>query len=280
MNLSLALPLALLVLGQDTSVSQPEKSSPAAKALAAFKAEAGQFVLRLDDRRVALLLDKDPVLRWDNPARTGEDGALFVWRDAAGRPQSIGTIFTYRLGGKINRKHEFHSLALAPLSADFGGKTVWSPRTAGVTFQRLDKAPAVAATSRQRLTQMKSMARDFSASMRDLEGEEFQLRLLTQPLLRYEPKDEQGLDGAIFAFSLGTDPEVLLLLEARAAGEAHQWQFALARFHYVELSVTHDDRQVWRAEPLRDFVNLDIGAEQCRDSVYATYHIERSIPAE
>ena len=74
------------------------------------------------------------------------------------RPQSIGTIFTYRLGGKINRKHEFHSLALAPLSAAFGGKTVWSPRTAGVTFQRLDKAPAVAATSRQRLTQMKSMA--------------------------------------------------------------------------------------------------------------------------
>src|SRR5688500_6694771 len=101
MNPSLALPLALVVLGQtvlgqDAALPAPsEKSSPAAKALAAFKAEAGQYVLRAGEGREALLLDKEPVLRWDNPARTGEDGALFVWRDAAGRPQSIGTIFTY-----------------------------------------------------------------------------------------------------------------------------------------------------------------------------------------
>jgi hypothetical protein len=127
---------------------------------------------------------------------------------------------------------------------------------------------------------MKGLARDFSASMVDADGESYELRLLTQPLIRYEPKDKEVLDGAVFAFSLGTDPEVLLLLEARAAGDAHQWQYGLARFHYVDLKVQYKDKEVWRADKLPDINNLNIGAELYRDSPYTTYHVERGIPAE
>ncbi len=253
----------------------------AAKVVEGFKMEAGGYDLRLESHpREKLALAKEPVLRWDNPARTGEDGALFVWT-RAGRPEVIGTIFTYRFQDTINRKHEFHSLSAGPLAAQFGGKSVWTPKTAGVTFQPLPAAPEVAASPRQRLTQMKTLARDFSASMRDLEGEQFQLRLLTQPLLRYEPQDDQVLDGAIFAFSLGTDPEVLLLLEARTEKEAaHAWHYALARFHYIDITVLHKERKVWHADPLPNFVNLDLGAAECRDSIYATYHVERGMPLE
>lgn len=255
------------------AVGQAETS----KAVDAFKAEAAEYVVRLEGRSDKLVLEKEPVLRWDNPARTGEDGALFVWT-LGGRPEMIGTIFTYRLNDKINRKHEYHSLATGQLTAEFRGKEVWAPKTAGVKFELLPGAPAPAATARQRLTQMKALARQFSASMKDQNGESYQLRLLTQPLFRYESEGQQVLDGALFSFTLGTDPEAILLLEARAANEGHQWEFAFARFHYIELKAFHKDREVWRADALAGVDNLDIGSPKYRDGAYATYHVERGVP--
>ena len=279
---SVVVGIAWLTLGQ-AAAQPPADAKPAwdsANAIEIFKTEAAGYVVRLESRpRDKLTVEKEPALRWSNPARTGEDGALFFWT-LNGRPELIGTMFTYRLNDKINRKHEFHSLATGPMTAEFRGKEVWTPRTAGVTFEPLPGAPDVATTPRQRLTQMKALARDFSASLVDAEGESFELRLLTQPLIRYEPKDKDVLDGAVFAFSLGTDPEVLLLLEARAAGDAHQWQHGLVRFHFVDLQARYKDKEVWHAEKLPNINNLNLGAEPYRDSPYTTYHVERGIPAE
>jgi hypothetical protein len=260
----------------DPAESAPPKLPPAE----AFKKEAAAYDVRLESRPGdKLVIEREPVLHWDNPARTGEDGSVFVWT-LDGRPQMIGTIFTYLLNDKINRKHEYHSLALEPLTAKFDGKTVWTPSTAGIKFHPLPEAAAPAGSARLRLTQMKALAREFSASMREPEGEQFQLRLLTQPLFRYEPMSKEVLDGALFAFSLGTDPEVILLLEARRAKEGYQWQYGLARFHYIELHVQHDDKEVWRADALEGISNLNLGVAEFRDSIYTTYHVERGIPVE
>jgi hypothetical protein len=273
---SLLIWTALALAGQAPGEDKPPPPA-SAKALEAFKAEAAEYVVRLASRQSEKLeVEKEPVLRWDNPARTGEDGAMFIWT-LGGRPEMIGTIFTYRLGDKINRKHEYHSLATEPLTANFRGKEVWAP-AAGVKFAPVSGAAAPAGSARLRLTQIKALAREFTASMKDEQGETYQLRLLTQPLCRYEPEDKRVLDGALFAYSLGTDPEVLLMLEARPVKDAFQWQFAFARFHYIELRAMHKDREVFRAEALPNIANLDLGSPQYRDSVYATYHVERSIP--
>lgn len=267
MSPSVSIVVAMLSLGQ----------ADASKAIEAFKAEAAEYKVHLQSRPTEQLqVVKEPVLKWDNPARTSENGATFVWT-LGGRPEMIGTIFTYEYKEKLNRKHEYHSLAIEPLAAEFRGKEVWAPKAAGVKFTTLEGA-VPAGTARQRLTQMKALAREFSASMKDAEGEPYQLRLLTQPLYRYEPTDKRVLDGALFSFSLGTDPEVILLLEARPVKDAHQWQYAFARFHYVELKAFHNDREVFRAEALPNINNLDLGSPQYRDSVYATYHVERNIP--
>ncbi|MAG94065.1 MAG: hypothetical protein CMJ48_09980 [Planctomycetaceae bacterium] len=58
-----------------------------------------------------------------------------------------------------------------------------------------------------------------------------QLRRLSQPIYRYESDNANLLDGAMFAFVQGTDPEVFLLLEARSKGNNHQWEFALVLCH-------------------------------------------------
>src|SRR5262245_42719428 len=184
---------SLLVWAQ---ADAPQPAPPSGTALEAFKAEAAQYAVHLQSRpSEKLTLVKEPVLRWGNPARTGEDGAVFVWT-LGGRPEMIGSIFTYRYKEKINRKHELQSLASEPLSAEFRGKAVWAPKKAGVTFAPIEDAPTPAESTRLRLTQMKALARDFSANLKDAEGESHQLRLLTQPLYRYEPQDRGVLDGA------------------------------------------------------------------------------------
>ncbi|HLJ10391.1 MAG TPA: hypothetical protein VKU82_04345 [Planctomycetaceae bacterium] len=248
-------------------------ATESAKTIDEFKADAAGYVIKLQGRQDKLTLRDEPLLHWGNPARTGEDGAVFVWM-LDGRPEVIGSVFTYRLPNAIRRKHEYHSLAAGPLTAEYRGARVWSPKTAGVTFRPIPDAPAPAETPRLRLTQMKNMARDFSARMVDLEGQQSDLRLIPQPLIRYEPKDKSILDGALFSFSIGTDPEVILLIEAREAGDRLAWHYAFARFHYVNLTVNYKDSEVWHAKALPDMTTLDIGTPKYQDSVYATYHVQ------
>lgn len=69
--------------------------------------------------------------------------------------------------------------------------------------------------------------------------------MLPQPLYRYESRRSDILDGAVFAFVQGTDPESLLLLEAFQKGNGFEWQFAFARRTSGELEGRHQDAVVW-----------------------------------
>jgi hypothetical protein len=58
------------------------------------------------------------------------------------------------------------------------------------------------------------------------------------------------LDGAIFAFVRGTDPEVLLLIETRKLEGGDTWQYALAPMNSLEFHAFHQDREVWQKPQL------------------------------
>jgi hypothetical protein len=263
--------------GKKAKTATKPSTTDSAKVLQDFKVDAGEYVIRLASRpKEKLKLHEESLFHWGNPARTGEDGAVFVWM-LDGRPEVIASVFTYRLPKAIRRKHEYHSLASGPLTAEYQGQRVWAPTVPGVTFQPVPDAPEPAATPRLRMSQMKAIARDFSARMVDAEGQKSDLRLIAQPLIRYEPKSKEVTDGALFSFSLGTDPEVILLLEARvpsgrAASRGPVWQYAFARFHYVSLTAAFKNKDVWHVEPLPDISTLEIGSPKYQDSVYATYH--------
>lgn len=275
--LSLLLIVSSASFGQQSDSRKPEAATkPAAgeasKALDDFKIDAEEYVIRLASRPgEKLTLRSEPLLHWGNPARTGEDGAVFVWM-LDGRPEVIASIFTYRLPKAIHRKHEYHSLASGPLTAEFRAQRVWAPTKAGVVFRPVPDAPEPATVPRLRLSQMKSLAREFSARLEDVEGQKSDLRLVAQPLIRYEPRDRNLIDGALFAFSLGTDPEVILLLEARSEKGRTEWQYAFARYHYVNLWAAHKGQEVWHVDALPDIASLDIGSPRYQDSVYSTYH--------
>ncbi len=142
-------------------------------------------------------------------------GSVFVWTHG-GRPELIGCIGSHQnKPGVSNVFHEFHSLSEQPLQPVRLGRNTWQPMKAGVEVVPLEDAPKPADSDKARLLQMRNLAREFQGSMKDNQ-DVTELRLLTQPIYRYSAEKRDVLDGAIFAMVWkGTDPEVLLMLEAR-----------------------------------------------------------------
>jgi hypothetical protein len=97
---------------------------------------------------------------------------------------------------------------------------------------------------------MKAIARQFTATFKREAryNEGGQLRLLSQPLYRYQSDEVQ--DGALFALADGTSPQLNLLLESRLADQGQQWQYALAPNNSVEFHVLFDEREVWSVPQL------------------------------
>jgi hypothetical protein len=230
---------------QDPPKEQAKDDAVAARRIAELKREAATYrIVRDDGSGTALLLREEPLLRWTNPLRSTEDGAVFLWT-AEGRPEAIASLYRYRREGILAEDHEFQSLATTPLSGTREGQTFWAPRTPGIVFAAIPGAPKPAATAAERTRQLRDLAREFHASF-DLDNDHTDLRLLAKPLYRYESKPNKVLDGALFAFVQTTDPEVLLLIEARPINESPAWQYAFARSSMVNVRGQHKDRTVWQ----------------------------------
>src|SRR4029077_2592739 len=111
------------------------------------------------------------------------------------------------------------SLSTDALSAERLHRKQWSPPAGKVTFQPIPGAPIPDESAKKRLAQMRGLAREFVPELIDRrvidEGTEQRLRLLDQPVYKYGAGDGGLLEGGLFAFVVGTDPEVLLVVEAR-----------------------------------------------------------------
>jgi len=252
----------VLVAGVRTQ-GTPEGVKPAREGTPTADAGAQRLVLEELTRAAAryrivtdtdpprnLVLAPEPVLHWTNPLRRTAAGASFVWV-ADGRPEVVASLYRYTLEGKTVEDHEFQSLATTGLKATRDGQAVWGPRTAGVSLAPIPGAPKPAATPAERLRQMRALAHEFHAFF-DAPEDRSELRLLPRPLYRYETNRPDLPDGALFAFVLTTDPEVLLMIEARPAGGASVWHYGFARMSMVNLRAKHKDRSVWSVEWVND----------------------------
>jgi len=241
-------------LSQDAALQSPPDESPVNKeqieaALKLTTAEAGKYTFTLqDEARSSAKLRTEPVLRWSNPSVGEIHGNVFLWT-VNERPAVVGSLFKW-FTPHTHMSHEFHSLAEVPLVGRYDDADAWTPGDPGVKFAPLPAAPAPASTSSQRLLQMKRLASDFAVTKIERDGNKQELRLLTQPIYRYAAPAQQILDGALFTFVQGTDPEVFLLLEARGAAGKEVWHFAPARMNSVQFVLRYQDREIWTAEIL------------------------------
>jgi hypothetical protein len=245
---------------------EPEKTSEAkaaeadAKKFQAYAKEAAaayEIKLRLSadgaakvEDRKAVLIDK-PILRWTNPlGGRRAHGEVFLWT-AEGRPAAVLSLYEYTApDGVVHEHHEFCSLATSPLATAGPGGRDWSPGEAGITPAPLPGAPVPAGSPRQRLSQMRELAGRFAAKKTTRAGETRALRLLSQPVHRFESESQGVSDGALFAFVEATDPEAFLIVEARTVEGKPQWHYGLTRMNSIRLVALLDDKQVWHADQL------------------------------
>src|SRR5262249_4224919 len=122
----------------------------------------------------------------------------------------------------------------------------WKPQ-AGLERKELPDAGVPAATAAARLVQMKRLAQDFTGHEGDSEAKRWELRLLPAPLYPYPEAKSGATDGALFALvsEAGTDPEALLLIEAREEGGKTRWEYACGRFTDRSVYVHRKDREIW-----------------------------------
>jgi hypothetical protein len=198
--------------------------------------------------RHELTLHEKPVLRW--VSFDGFNGDVFVWlRD--GRPDVVGNIVGFPAKGlKENQRYtlaELHVLGTSPIeAAPLAGGQAWKTRT-GIAPAKVPKAPPPGTTDRQRQRQAREIAREFSGSLNHY-GEKWKLRMLDKPLFEYGPATDDVLGGALFAFvAFRTDPELLLLVEARRSEEGPHWVYLPVRFSQQDLWLAHRDVQVWES---------------------------------
>jgi hypothetical protein len=244
---------------------------PDNQAYRTFAAQAATYIIRGKKSDHDLEFRAQSLLNWGNPARQQERGSVFAWL-ADGRPQVIGSIFTYELGGAVREKVEFHSLSEDPLMTTHDGQLVWTPAANAISWRTLEDAPPPSATDQKRLVQMRTLARRFGVVLVSPMGDRDELRLMTQPLLRYAAPKAKVLDGAIFSFVVATDPEALLLIEAVGPPHEQKWRYAFARFHYWELVAKLDDRLVWSVEPDPSQAMHNVGDPEQMTKPYVSFH--------
>ena len=232
------------------SASGEDKDSTAR--LKAMRAIASEAVVQAGSGAARVMVEKveDPAYRYDDPTRGTDDGTVWVW-GRKGEPLALLTLSVLKeRAGVKNCLCEWTSLSTARISATGIGPQGWSSKAADIAPRPFPKAPNPAETAATRTRQMGELAQPFKAfevfkTIGAADGR-YELRLLPKPIHRYSDPADGVIDGAIFLFASGTNPEIALLIEARRDGPAPPaWTYRMARIAGAELHATLGGADVW-----------------------------------
>jgi hypothetical protein len=242
-HITFALAASLLVgqlAAQDAKKENPA-SVRAAESLqaivAALKVEPG------DKDKTRWQFWKAPLLKYNDAAR--EYLAAGVWR--LGEEGRASAFLTLQYAQRDEWRLDYELLTFTDVRFEVESPRLKIAAGALPEFAPLKDAEKPAATEKQRLIQLRSLARRFTATEKYRE-DTIALRLLPQPIDRYVDGDQDVIDGGVFVFVYGTNPEVVLALEAGKDG----WRYAIGRLAWAELAVELDGQEIARFEHLKD----------------------------
>lgn len=239
-----------LLLAASSAGDEPADTTSRERAAHAARVKAVATSLHIytkPDRETEAALVPEPVLRYADSTRQIHESTLWIW-GAQGRPAAVVAIEYYTNPPKGARwLYEIASLSTERIAVQRGSGINWVTDEAGLRLEPIAGAETPADKPARRLTQMKNLMRRFTAHEHEGTEGRLELRPLTSPLYRYDVLEESIVDGAIFAFANGTNPEVLLVLEAHLGKEGGgEWKFAPAQMTGGAVIVELDGKEVWR----------------------------------
>jgi hypothetical protein len=191
------------------------------------------------------LIDK-PLERFADTARSSKSGTLWAW-GKTGRPAAF-----LELWHNTEETIAWYSITLTGnrVSATFPTIAAWKPDKVQVEPVAIPGAPVPDANQAVRLRQIKDLSRRFTAhEFWDPDNSRFELRLMVQPVHRYQDAKGGLVDGAAFVFAHGTNPELILLIEAIGPSpEKARWHYGVARTGSAEFHVEIDGKEVWKRD--------------------------------
>jgi hypothetical protein len=224
----------------DDVVPPPAEKSPKLEFL--LKESREHLFHPISNEQVQYSLQEAPLFRWQNPI-SGADGAIFVWTQA-GRPVLLSKCH-------VNDKTHGHITSMVSIATERfvmkrGGTTLWTPDEPGRSPKPVSEAAPPADSATARLVQMRAIARRyrFLSVWGQEESSEWELRLLPTPMMRFSSDEAGVLDGAIFGFAQGTNPEAVVVVEAVTANGKTEWQSAPCRLSGYAIRGWFDKEQV------------------------------------
>lgn len=236
--------------GTVAAAEEPDPSKVQRQAhLERMKQVAARIRLLADPQRAdsAVKLLDEPVLRYADNTRQIHESALWIWSDG-GRPSAVLAVEYYPKSPRGPRwLYEIASLSTERVAARCDGQFEWTATEPGLKLQTLTAVEPPADKAGRRLSQMKLLRERFSAHESAVVEGRLQLRPLSSPLLRYAVPNRGITDGALFAFANGTNPEVLLILEAHFEKKSGAtWKFGLAQMTGGAVTAELDGQEVWQ----------------------------------
>lgn len=252
---------SLLVACAADSIARAQNAEPAsAPTAAAATPEDDNSVLkqaaahmgamrmrRIDKSEVVELVDRS-LLTYGDAARANQNGSLWAF-GKTGRP--LAMVELYQGTEEVPRwVHAITLTGTGRVSLKTPIATTWQPESTQIEPAALARGGPPHEKEAMRLRQMKVLARRFTAhEFWDPDNSRFELRLLVQPVHRYSDPAAGIQDGTVFVLAHGTNPEVLLLIEAVGKTvETSSWHYSLARLGSAELHVELDDAEVWKRD--------------------------------
>ena len=168
--------------------------------------------------------------------------------------------------------NEFARLTPEPVEVTMphNKRLIWKP-AADIAWSDFNELEDIAKPSEKkplRLTQMRRIAEKFSVVDHFGHSKEvmqkIDLRLMTSPVYRYGRgfrKDEEEsekakpeiIDGAVFIFAQGTNPEAVLTIEAFRKGEEIGWRYCFTPSTVYEIIASFEGDEVWRKPRYQNF---------------------------
>lgn len=228
--------------------AEPESTSRDAHR-AQLRQIAESFRITTPESDRTLPLSEEPILLYTDATRNTHESALWAWGET-GRPAAIMAIEYYpdRPVGS-HWLYEIVSVSADRISVRRASAPDWQAQRPGLALEELPQAGVPADTATRRYLQMKQLLRRFTAHEGAVIEGRIELRVMANALRRYSDPDAQVIDGAVFAFANGTNPEVFVLLEAHAREAGPDvWMYSLAQMTGGAVTVSIDGKETWTCD--------------------------------
>jgi hypothetical protein len=200
-----------------------------------------------DDKWVKVNRIERPLLFFADDTRGITRGSVWAWGDK-GRP--VATLELFQGGKNYERWYtDFCNTSGGKLRASRDGQPWWLENQSAVEVKDVPQAPAPAAEAPQRQRQLKLLSQKFTGyELWDPNNTRYDLRRIERPVHTYRDEEHGLLEGGLFIIANGTNPEIMLFVEARVGPKDKTkaaWHFSAGRSAYAELHVEYDGKEVF-----------------------------------